>query len=52
MTIRFNDEPTDGETFKYQSQLPKLPIPELQATAKRYLAALKPLQVRIIKHHF
>lgn len=46
MTIRFRDEPTDGETFKYQNQLPKLPIPELEATAKRYLAALKPLQVK------
>lgn len=47
MTIRFADEPTDGETFRYQSQLPKLPIPELEDTAKRYLAAVKPLQVNI-----
>lgn len=46
MTIRFKDEPTDGKTFQYQNQLPKLPIPELQDTAKRYLAALKPLQVK------
>jgi carnitine O-acetyltransferase len=45
MTIRFTDGPTDGETFKYQSQLPKLPIPKLEDTARRYLAALKPLQV-------
>lgn len=47
MTIRFTDEPTDGETFQYQNQLPKLPIPELEDTARRYLAAIKPLQVRI-----
>lgn len=46
MTIRFTDEPTDGQTFQYQNQLPKLPIPELEDTAKRYLAAVKPLQVR------
>lgn len=46
MTIRFTNEPMDGETFKYQSQLPKLPIPELEDTARRYLAAVKPLQVR------
>jgi carnitine O-acetyltransferase len=45
MTIRFAAGPTDGETFKYQNQLPKLPIPKLEDTAKRYLAALKPLQV-------
>lgn len=45
MTIRFEHSPTDGETFQYQNQLPKLPIPDLQDTAKRYLAALKPLQV-------
>lgn len=45
MSLRFDREPTDGVTFKYQNQLPKLPIPELEDTAKRYLAALKPLQV-------
>ncbi|KAI8980801.1 acyltransferase ChoActase/COT/CPT [Pilobolus umbonatus] len=44
MTIRFPDEPTDGETFKYQNQLPKLPIPQLEDTARRYLSAVKPLQ--------
>ncbi|GAN05695.1 carnitine acetyl transferase [Mucor ambiguus] len=44
MTIRFTDEPTDGQTFQYQNQLPKLPIPELEDTARRYLAAIKPLQ--------
>ncbi|KAG1289404.1 hypothetical protein G6F66_009390 [Rhizopus arrhizus] len=44
MTIRFPIEEEQGETFKYQNQLPKLPIPDLQATAARYLSALKPLQ--------
>lgn len=47
MTRHFSEDPTDGETFKYQNQLPKLPIPELEDTAKRYLAALKPLQVQL-----
>ncbi|GAA5804870.1 acyltransferase ChoActase/COT/CPT [Helicostylum pulchrum] len=46
MSLRFDREPTDGVTFKYQNQLPKLPIPELEDTAKRYLAALKPLQTK------
>ncbi|ORX48839.1 acyltransferase ChoActase/COT/CPT [Hesseltinella vesiculosa] len=31
-------------TFKYQDKLPKLPIPDLNDTATRYLSALKPLQ--------
>ncbi|ORZ16240.1 acyltransferase ChoActase/COT/CPT [Absidia repens] len=35
-----------GETFKYQDKLPKLPVPDLEATTKRYLAALKPLQTQ------
>ncbi|KAI8391249.1 acyltransferase ChoActase/COT/CPT [Radiomyces spectabilis] len=38
------DDPTGGETFKYQSQLPKLPIPPLNDTLDRYLSVLKPLQ--------
>lgn len=48
MSLRFDREPTDGVTFKYQNQLPKLPIPPLEDTAKRYLSALKPLQVKEI----
>lgn len=47
MTRRFSEDPVDGETFKYQNQLPKLPIPDLANTAKRYLDALKPLQVTL-----
>lgn len=33
-----------GITFRHQDKLPKLPIPELESTAKKYLEALKPLQ--------
>ncbi|KAI9720490.1 MAG: hypothetical protein M1828_005661 [Chrysothrix sp. TS-e1954] len=33
-----------GATFAAQDNLPKLPIPELDATCKRYLEALEPLQ--------
>ena len=33
-----------GVTYAYQDKLPKLPIPDLEQTCQRYLAALKPLQ--------
>lgn len=33
-----------GITFAAQDKLPKLPIPDLSSTAKKYLEALKPLQ--------
>lgn len=33
-----------GVTFAAQDNLPKLPIPDLESTTERYLAALKPLQ--------
>lgn len=33
-----------GITFAAQDKLPKLPIPELDGTLKKYLEALKPLQ--------
>jgi carnitine O-acetyltransferase len=33
-----------GITFAAQEKLPKLPIPELEGTASKYLEALKPLQ--------
>lgn len=42
------DDPSGGETFKFQDKLPKLPIPELEITAEKYLAALQPLQVKYI----
>lgn len=33
-----------GITFAAQDKLPKLPIPELDSSAKKYLSALEPLQ--------
>jgi carnitine O-acetyltransferase len=33
-----------GITFAHQDKLPKLPIPDLDGTLKKYLEALKPLQ--------
>lgn len=39
-----NTESKPGVTFAAQDKLPKLPIPELEQTCKRYLAALDPLQ--------
>lgn len=33
-----------GATFAAQDNLPKLPIPDLEATCRRYLEALEPLQ--------
>ncbi|KAL0083511.1 acyltransferase ChoActase/COT/CPT [Phycomyces blakesleeanus] len=39
-----NFEPSGGETFRYQEQLPKLPIPELKDTLARYLTSIQPLQ--------
>lgn len=39
-----------GVTFAAQDKLPKLPIPDLEATCKKYLAALEPLQ-NAREHH-
>ena len=36
--------PTPGSTFANQDALPKLPIPPLEDTCQRYLAALRGLQ--------
>lgn len=33
-----------GITFAAQEKLPKLPIPDLESTCKKYLASLDPLQ--------
>ena len=33
-----------GVTFAAQDKLPKLPIPDLESTCKKYLTALEPLQ--------
>ncbi|KAK5743642.1 carnitine O-acetyltransferase yat1 [Elasticomyces elasticus] len=39
-----NPESKPGVTFAAQDKLPKLPIPDLEATCKKYMAALDPLQ--------
>lgn len=39
-----NDKVQQGITFAAQDRLEKLPIPELESSIKKYLAALKPLQ--------
>ncbi|EGX93438.1 carnitine acetyl transferase [Cordyceps militaris CM01] len=39
-----SDSGKGGATFASQDKLPKLPIPELAATCRRYIEALKPLQ--------
>ena len=39
-----SDGRPNGITFAAQDSLPKLPIPELDSTCERYLAALIPLQ--------
>lgn len=39
-----NPDSKPGITFAAQDKLPKLPIPELDQTCKRYLAGLDPLQ--------
>jgi hypothetical protein len=49
MTINTEEqvEAKGGKTFQYQDKLPKLPIPDLNDTIKRYLAVLAPLLVNI-----
>lgn len=39
-----NPNSRPGITFAHQDSLPKLPIPELDSSCKKYLAALRPLQ--------
>jgi carnitine O-acetyltransferase len=39
-----NPKSKPGITFAHQDKLPKLPIPDLRSTCKKYLSALKPLQ--------
>lgn len=38
------DKPKPGITFAAQEKLPKLPIPDLESTCRKYLEALRPLQ--------
>lgn len=40
----FDASPPKNRTFAYQDQLPKLPIPPLEDTCRRYLKALEALQ--------
>jgi len=39
-----NDASKPGITFAAQDRLPKLPIPDLEQSCKKYIAALEPLQ--------
>ncbi|KAH7412177.1 carnitine acetyl transferase-like protein [Phaeosphaeria sp. MPI-PUGE-AT-0046c] len=39
-----NPNSKPGITFAHQDKLPKLPIPELDSSIQKYIAALKPLQ--------
>ncbi|KAK3901082.1 hypothetical protein C8A05DRAFT_45187 [Staphylotrichum tortipilum] len=39
-----DDKPKGGVTYAHQDKLPKLPIPDLEVSCERYLAALNPLQ--------
>ena len=39
-----NPNSKPGITFAHQEKLPKLPIPELESSCKKYIASLKPLQ--------
>lgn len=39
-----SEPPKKGLTFANQDSLPKLPIPDLEQTCKRYLESLAPLQ--------
>ena len=43
-------QPKPGITFAHQDKLPKLPIPELDSTCKKYLISLDPLQTAR-EHH-
>ena len=42
--VKMEDTHKGGITFASQDKLPRLPIPDLSETCKKYLAALKPLQ--------
>lgn len=41
---KFHSNPPESITFSRQKELPKLPIPSLEDTCKRYLIALEGLQ--------
>jgi carnitine O-acetyltransferase len=41
---KFDSKPPTSRTWAYQDKLPKLPIPPLEDTCRRYLQALEALQ--------
>lgn len=42
MTRTFTSSARKGDLFKYQSQLPKLPVPALSETCSKYLRSIEP----------
>lgn len=44
LASHINPKSKPGVTFASQDKLPKLPIPDLESSCKKYLEALKPLQ--------
>lgn len=42
MTRKFSSSAAKGDLFKYQSQLPKLPVPTLAETSAKYLRSVEP----------
>lgn len=44
MSPHAEKESKPGITFAHQEKLPKLPIPELESSCSKYLAAVRPLQ--------
>ncbi|KAI3405314.1 CAT2 [Candida oxycetoniae] len=38
----FSSSSAKGETYKFQSQLPKLPVPNLEETASKYIKTIEP----------
>lgn len=43
-TSKFDANPSTNRTLASQGKLPKLPVPSLEDTCKRYLTALQELQ--------
>lgn len=43
MTRQFTKSSVKGDLFKYQSALPKLPVPSLEETTSKYLKSIEPL---------